>query len=1023
MISLKDYRVIAGAGGKAGAAAGRVAVEDDDSLKSRAMVSIVDLIGEGQIGGLVNGAKSIYFNDTPLQNEDGSSNFLGFTWEVRNGTQDQTALTGDGYDAVETPFQMNVQVKATTPATLTITNQNADEVRVTVGIPALTSQDMTNGDVHGTDVSFKFQISTNGGSFTDAGEMQTISGKVRSRYEKDYTIPLPKTTSAGIVATTWSIKMIRLTADSTTSSLTNDTNLNVYTEVVKTKLSYPNSAIVGVSIDSSQFNSIPKRAYKVNGLLIKVPINYDPITRIYTGSWNGAFKLASSSNPAWILYDLLLMKRYGIGNHIDATMIDLSKLYQIGRYCDQMVDDGFGGMEPRFTINTVIQQASEAYRLIMDISSAFNGMTYWTGGQLGFTQDAPDTPVMMYSRANVIDKFTYMSSSRKDRHTCVYVTWNDPTQNYKQAVEYVEDGDLITQFGVRKANIIAFGCTSRGQAARTGRWLLYSEHYQSEMVQFSVGIDSALVMPGDIIQIQDPDKSGKRLAGRILAAAPTLISLDALVAIDPNSTISLRLPDGTLQNRIIHSFDNSGETTVVTLALALTEVPLANSIWLISSDDLEPQICRVVSINQGKDHGTFNIAAVQYNGSKFAAIENGAQLEIPKVSILNTLTQEAPTVVTITQELSVAQGLSINTMSIHWLQAVGAVKYRVEFKKNNGNWIPLGDTGATTIDVKGIYTGNYIAKVIAISASDIESIPSYSILTGITGKTGAPPALASITATGRLFGMDVDWQYPQGVDDTAYTEIEQATNAGGTDATLLSSLAYPTNKTTQQGLAAGVTLFYRGRLVDRLQNVGPWSNWVSGTTSTDAGAVLELLAGQITSSQLDEALSSAIASGGEAGVAVETLSTTVDGLSGQYTVKIDNHGWISGFGLSSEASINDDPTSTFGVRADKFYIGTPLSQGGATTNNPVIPFIVTTTSTTVNGVTVPPGVYIQEAMIKNASIDLAKINTASITNLSALSATIGTFQSAPSGARTKIQDTLIQVFDSAGTLRVQLGVW
>ena len=488
---------IAGSGG--GEQQQHVPVEASDTLHSRQMITAVDLIGEGEIGGLVDGAKSIYLNNIPLVNADGLSNFtyteanvtngsltsVNVPWEFRSGGQSQDLFTLEGYDGVEVPHLMSSQVKQGYPVMVSVNTQTVDAVRLTVTVPALMSQDSSTGDTNGSSVSYSFDVSTNGGSYSDSGlGVIVITGKTRSHYQRTHLITLPKP------GNTWSIRMNRITADSTSSLLQNDLYFDSYSEITNTKLSYPNSAMVAMRLDSQQFSSVPTRSYLVDGLYIKVPTNYDAATRVYTGVWDGTFKVAVSSNPAWVLYDLLTSSRYGLGKYVGAEQVDKAMLYTIGRYCDELVSDGYGGFEPRFSINTSFQSRMDAYKLISDVTSVFRGMSYWNGGMVSFTQDSPTDPSYIYNSANVVDGiFQYTGSALKDRHSVVLVTWNDPLQKYQQQIEYVEDVSLITQFGVRQTEVVAVGCTSRGQAHRVGKWILLSEQQESEMITYKVGID------------------------------------------------------------------------------------------------------------------------------------------------------------------------------------------------------------------------------------------------------------------------------------------------------------------------------------------------------------------------------------------------------------------------------------------------------------------------------------------------------------------------------------------------------
>lgn len=760
------YPTIAGAGGgsKKGSA-GRVSKEDPDSLQSRAKISIIDLIGEGQIGGLVDGAKSIFLDNTPLMNSDGTSNFDGFKWEERNGQVLQSPLSGD-FGTVETPVNVNVQVKKQQPVTFTITNPNADEVRVIMLVPSLNKQNTTNGDISGTSVEFKFLISCNGSPYAEY-ETFKISGKTKSRYQKAYRIELPKTYN-GADVTMWSIQTQRITDDSTTASLSNDLYVDSYSEVVNSRLTYPNSALIGVSIDSEQFSSIPKRSYLVDGLLIKVPTNYDPKTHSYSGVWNGTFKLAVSDNPAWILYDLLTAERYGLGSYISEDMIDETTLYQIGRYCDELVPDGFGGMEPRFTINTAITGRAEAYQVIRDISSVFNGMTYWTGGKLGFMYDAPSDVRMIYSQANVVGgRFQYTGSSRKDRHSVVLVSWNDPNNNYENQIEYVEDPELIAKFGVRKAETTAFGCTSQGQANRVGRWLLYTERYQSEMVSFSVGIDSAFVKPGDLIKIHDTTRAGARMGGRLTKATTKSATLDFPCDILPNSTISIRMPDGSFVERMITGY--GAQKQFIEWSDPLPALPVANAIWLISNATLEPQLARVVAINQGQNAGEFSVSALIHYEGKYDLIEKGVALEKPKTSILDYKSQDPISNPTVEEtQISIAPGIIGMALDLSWTG--NAANYEIQWRREGAyqtNWTTLNSSSPNIRFGEEIRRGLYLFKVTAINSFGVRS-PSVEFQHETVGYTQAPGDVHNFEISKRTNDLLLTWDAVEDIDLLGY---------------------------------------------------------------------------------------------------------------------------------------------------------------------------------------------------------------------------------------------------------------
>ncbi|WP_407487423.1 phage tail protein [Acinetobacter baumannii] len=855
---------IAGASG--GSKRPSVPREDPDNLQSSAYVNIIDLIGEGQIGGLVDNVdgdsltekeKSIFFDGTRLRHTNGELNFANVSWAERVGLQRQDYIEGFG-EGVETPFYKNVQLKSGIPSAFTVSNPNADRVRIILAVNSLLSTDRSSGDTYGTSVEFQIKLSVNNGSYEILANKK-ITGKTTSRYQRSFSFDLPKKKADGTPITAWSFQITRTTPDSNSSYLQNTTFFESYSEVELTKFSYPNVALVATRFSSETFSSIPKREYLVDGLLIKVPSNRNK-DGSYTGPWDGTFKLESSSNPAWILYDLLLSKRYGLGEYITPEMINESRLYVIGQYCDQLVDDGFGNKEPRYTINCVINTRVEAYDLIVDICSAFNGMAYWAGHMVGFTIDAPGTPQMLFNNTNIVGDFSYQGTSNKDRHSVAVVTWNDPNDDYKQVPEVVEDPELIERYGIRKTEVMAFGCTSRGQAARYGRWLLYSEHQQSETITFNVGIDAALLLPGDLIYVQDRDRAGKRFGGRLLDCTAKQAVLDDLVDFGEftDLTLVIRLEDGSLAERVIASHTkktvtvsgHTKEVTVVEWAEALTVMPVKYALWIIKAAELQPVIARVVNVAQGEEKGTYNITAVPHNPNKYQSIENDLMLDVPPTSILNSRNQEPPASVEIKSEIITTQNVAKTRLVISWKEAKNAARYEVEWKRNDGNWVKLPQTTSLSIEVEDVYAGAYTARVVAYNLFGARSYPKYSTSTDVKGKVGKPTNVLSLTTTPLLFGMKLDWVYPAGNSDLSHVVIEVSDRADGSNPRLLGNVSYPTNTLTIQGLQGGLDQWYRTKTVDKSGNESDWSNFVKGTTGNDPDQVLDLISGQIGESDL-----------------------------------------------------------------------------------------------------------------------------------------------------------------------------
>ncbi|HBQ8070793.1 TPA: DUF1983 domain-containing protein [Klebsiella pneumoniae] len=843
--------LIAGAGGKKSSGSSRTPVEADDTVNSRAMASILDLLGEGVVGGLINGAKSIFIDGVALENEDGSFNYSGVTWDFRDGSQDQSPMPG--FDFVETPKAVNTQLKTTNAVTVAIDNDDADRVRVIMKFPSLRSIDKKTGDTNGTSVQFKFQLANGNGSFYDViatGESSsdvTLTAKKTGVYYRSYEIQLPKPRRA------YKVRVLRLSADSNDQYLFNDTWVDSIGEIVDTPMNYPNSVLVGLKVNSEQFgSSMPSRSYLIRGLKIRVPSNYDENTNTYNGVWDGTFKLLSSSNPAWILFDLLTNARYGLGKFVSESMIDLGQLYQIGRYCDEEVDDGFGGKEKRFAINTQITSRQDAYRLIQDIAGAFRGMVFWAGGMVNIMQDSPSDPVMLFTNANVKDGlFTYKGSARKDRPSVALITYNNKQDGYKQNVEYVEDQEAMARYGERKTEAVAFGCTSRGQAHRVGLWLLYTARMESDMITFTAGLDASFLMPGETVLIQNKYRAGKRNSGRIVSFTKNSITLDAPVSLKKSgSFIRIINQEGKIVERDINETgDNITKVTFKT-ALATADQPVTNGVWTITEPDLVPMRARVVAIAQGETPGSFDITVVQNNASKYQAIDNGAALVPENTTVLDpTYSKPSNLVISEGTYLSSPGNLSVKLMLAwegkspeYW------VSWRRSDEGNVSNWQSARATEEQYEIVNVAENGRYDFQLYSVSFGGKKS----EIITAVyqvKGTMTPPGAPTSLTAVGDYRNVVLNWVNPDSVDLAQINVYASKTNKLDT-ATLIAQAA--TTTFTHAGLGDNETWYYWIRAVNKRGMVGqPNSNLGTEATTRD---VLSFLKDKITSSELGKEL-------------------------------------------------------------------------------------------------------------------------------------------------------------------------
>ncbi|MCS3807793.1 host specificity protein J [Xanthomonas sp. 4461] len=823
-------------------------METPDSLQSIAYAKIIDLWSEGEVKGLINGARSVFLDGTPLQGEDGSFNFQGVRFETRMGTQDQEHLAG--FPSVENENSVNVELRGDQPVVRSFTNPDLSAIRVRIAVQALQKTNTTNGDIEGYSVSYAIDVATDGGAFNTVIS-NAFTGKTTTLYERSHRVDLP-------AGSQWQIRVRRLTPNANSAVIADTTLVQSMTEIIDAKLRYPNCALGALEVDASQFQAIPSRAYWGEWLIVSVPSNYDPDARTYTGIWDGSFKPAWTNNPAWVFYDMVTKDRYGLGHRIPAAWVNRWRLYQIAQYCDQMVSDGMGGQEPRFTCNMYLQTRQDAYKMLQDMAAVFRGITYYAAGQVLASADMPQDPVYTFNQTNVIEgRFVYSGSARKVRHTVALVSWNDPDDFGRAKVETVEYRPGIARYGIQQVEVAAMGCTSRAQAQRIGLHILYTENLETETVSFSVGLEGVVPQPGDIIEVADPKRAGRRNGGRIKAAGAHSVDLDVVPpGLSVGDTIRVLGSNGRSQGRTISGIAGS----TVSVAVPWDSVPVATSVWAVSTAELALQMFRVLAVADGdgtENAITYQITALEHVPQKFAAIDDGARVELPPISIIPPGLQPPPTNVRLSSHSFVEQGIAQHVLTIAWDPAEKAIAYDVEWRRDDMAWVKAGRATTSNLEVRGIYAGQYLARVRAVNALNAVSMPAMSALTEITGKTEPPPSLASLTAAGIIFGIELSWSFPQGATDTERTEIWHSPANNLEAATKLGDFAYPQAKHSMLGLAAGARFFFWGRLVDRSGNIGPWyplTNGVMGESSTDATAILAYLAGKIGLTELSQEL-------------------------------------------------------------------------------------------------------------------------------------------------------------------------
>lgn len=826
-------------GRKGGSSKTRTPTEQPDDLQSVAKAKILIALGEGEFAGQLTG-KDIYLDGTPIENSDGSKNFGGVAWEFRSGTQAQKYI--QGIPGTENEINVGTTISSSTAWTHTFTNTQLSAIRLRLKWPSLFRQE-DDGDLVGYSINYAIDLQTDGGAWQTVINTR-VTGKTTSGYERSHRIALPQ------AGTTWTVRLRKITADANSAKIGDAMTLQSYTEVIDAKLRYPNTALLYIEFDSSQFNgSIPQISCEPRGRVIRVPDNYNPETRTYGGTWTGAFKWAWTDNPAWVFYDLVVTDRFGLGNRLTAANIDKWTLYQVAQYCDQPVPDGRGGSgtEPRYICNVYVQNRNEAYTVLRDFAAIFRGMTYWGGDQIVALADMPRDIDYTYTRANVIDgQFVYSSSTTKNRYTTALVSWSDPDNAYADAMEPVFEQSLVARYGFNQLELTAIGCTRQSEANRKGRWGILTNN-KDRVVTFSVGLDGNIPQPGYVIAVADEMLSGKVTGGRISSVNGRVLTLDRVADIAPGNRLIVNLPSGVSQARTVQAVNGRA----ITVTTAYGETPQAECVWVAESDELYAQQYRVVSVADNND-GTFTISGAYHDPDKYARIDTGAIIDQRPVSVVPPGNQHAPENIIISSFSVVQQGISVETMRASWDQAPNAIAYEAQWRRNDGNWVNVPRSSTTSFDVTGIYAGRYLVRVRAINAAEISSGWGYSEEKTLTGKVGNPPKPVGFMATGINWGIRLNWGFPANTADTLKTEIQYTANSDFSDPLLLSDVPYPSSEYTQLGLRAGQEFWYRAQLVDKTGNESGYTDWIRGMSNDNADDYLgDIADGFLTSEDGD----------------------------------------------------------------------------------------------------------------------------------------------------------------------------
>ena len=704
--------------------------DDANSLFSKSSVRLIDVLSEGEIEGFVESEeeRSIFFDDSPVRNPDGTDNFVYDSFEFYSGTQDQSHI--GGFSSSESVQQVNLEVDDAEGDTkvATVTDTDVDAVVVNVLIPQLF---VVRNGLKATSLGYEIDVLPTSDGILETKVTATVSGKCTSPYERAHRITLHGTGP-------WTLTLRRTSGVNDGSTNFRRLMFGSITQIIEGKLRYPLSAVVGLRFDASQFQQIPTRSYDIKGIKVQIPSNATVDSSngrlTYSGVWDGQFQTAWCADPAWIMRDLIVTARYGLGRFVSAAEIDKWSLYEISKYCNELVNDGEGGEEPRFLCNVYLQSREDAYNVIQDFASVFRGMAYWSAGQIAFSQDRPSDPIALFSNSNVVEgNFTYEGSSLKSRHTVALVTWNDPDNGYEQRVEYVSDEAAIAKYGVIETQIAAFGCTSRGQANRAGRWLLYSEQQETQTCTFSVGLDGAIVRPGQIIKVADQMRAGSRKGGRIASATTTQVILDVGQAISAGDTISVVMADGRVEQRTVSSSNVSRKEVNVTVAFS--EAPAAQSIYVLESSTIAAQLFRVISVTESGE--TFQVTGLEHNEGKYAFVEDGLSLQPRDITDLNQV-PPPPTALNVREDLVEVNNAVTNEIEISWRNVRTATGYKVSYKTENTlSYFTIGDTPYNSLSFTTNESGSFTFRVTSISPTGRQSTPAE-ISYNIAGLAAAP---------------------------------------------------------------------------------------------------------------------------------------------------------------------------------------------------------------------------------------------------------------------------------------------
>lgn len=866
-----EYTRISGSGGGGGGGGdAHVAVEAPNTLRSVVKGRILDLIAFGPIKGLKDGLKSVYLDGTPVENADGTTNFSGITMVTRYGDPDQTYI--EGFTAIENSIEIGTEVLFDNPPVRSISNNNADAALITVQLAALVRQE-ENGDSNGYQVSIAIDIRSGQGGWVTALS-DTINGKTTAPFPVTYRINFPGDGP-------YDVRVRRLNKESSSQKIQDKVTWTILNEVIDERFSYPNMAYIGITVDSQLFGStMPSRSYDMLLSIIKVPSNYDPETRVYTGLWDGTFKEAWCDNPAWCYYDLATHPIIGAG----LTNVDKWIIYRIGQYCDELVEDGYGGMEPRFTCNTIFSEQEDAITALNTFASAFRGMAYWGTNTMVAVADMPMPIEMIVGPSNVIEgEFEYVGTSIRERHSVCVVMWNDPNDADKAIPEIYEDPLSIDMYGWKETRVTAVACNSRGQALRLAKWILYSERMETQTVQYKASLDHAGVRPGDIIELADPDYQGARMSGRVTSYEPRKITLDqapteALQSVTGTWYLSIILADGTVPRIEVTSFTGN-------VANLLTDIPgelVPGAVWALSSTDLQLPQFRVVSVVES-GNSEYSITATEYDPRKYDIVEKDLVLPDRPTSLLPSGPITPPMDLSFEAYKYFAGNSEHQGLVISWTPPKDA---RVDayildvMGPTDGGFRTVYNGSGTSFDLKDIIGGQWVIRVRSIASAAAGGVPSQwtsRIVQIAMLLLPTPPD--TITVTPGTFNMTLTpfSAYPNAIYEFWRSLAPLTIDLIESNATQLPTGQY----LVDADLRSGTLYYYYVRGVNQYGK----STWVpaQGTTKQDFDDILEAVTDDIVNGDLYQIINGQIVT-----VATSTATEVVDAALEGIQDQIDN---------------------------------------------------------------------------------------------------------------------------------------